>query len=456
MATLTLRAKTTLAGALVAAVLSLLAALTTYGLARRYMLQQRSDISVTQVIAASRLASASLSTGGDGLAALSAGAQLLPGSRAMLYRAGEWFVSGVAISQSDVPSSLQARLERGVPARQRIQLRGEPVTLVGFTLDASPATWFIGVLSMQELARTLFVLRAALTLGVSLGVAGGAVVGWRLSRRVMEPLHSIGETAEAVSKGDLDRRVEEPNEPDLRRIASAVNEMTKSLSARIQRESRFGATVSHELKSPLTVIKGAAELIATTRDDLPQRAQFGSDLLATQIAEFEKILSNLIEINRYQSGTVRPQLEVLSVGELTDALAARHQLDHRRIEVVNENIVVDARRLEQIFVNLKRNADLYAGGVEVLRGTRDGENYVLHFDDRGVGVPPSDRERIFEPFTRGDHHSAVPGSGLGLVITREHARVMGGDVTVGVSPEGGARFTVRLRIGDPTKAVDWE
>ena len=89
MATLTLRAKTTLAGALVAAVLSLLAALTTYGLARRYMLQQRADISVTQVIAASRLASASLSTGGDGLAALSAGAQLLTGSRAMLYRAGE-------------------------------------------------------------------------------------------------------------------------------------------------------------------------------------------------------------------------------------------------------------------------------------------------------------------------------------------------------------------------------
>lgn len=456
MATLTLRAKTTLVGALVAAALSLLAALSTYGLARRYMLQQRTDISITQVVAASRLASASLATGSDALAALSSGARLLPGSRAMLYRAGEWFVSGVGISQRDVPGSLQARLEGGLSARQRTQLRGEPVVVVGFSLAESPTTWFIGVLSMQELARTLFVLRVALALGVSLGVAGGAVVGWRLSRRVMEPLHSIGETAEAISKGELDRRVEEPTEPDLRRIASAFNEMTKSMNARIQRESRFGATVSHELKSPLTVIKGAAELIATTRDDLPQRAQLGSDLLASQISEFEKILGDLIEINRYQSGTVQPQLEVLSVGQLLDALAMRYQLDHRRLEIIDAHIVVDTRRLEQVFANLKRNADLYAGGVEAVRSDKHGDNYLLHFDDGGIGVPISERERIFEPFTRGGHHSAVPGSGLGLVITREHARVMGGEVTVDTSPEGGARFTVRLKIGDPAMVSLWE
>ena len=309
---------------------------------------------------------------------------------------------------------------------------------------------------MQELARTLLVLRVALALGVSLGVTGGAVVGWRLSRRVMEPLHSIGETAEAISKGDLDRRVEEPNEPDLRRIASAFNGMTKSMNARIQRESRFGATVSHELKSPLTVIKGAAELIAATREDLPQRAQLGSDLLATQISEFEKILSDLIEINRYQSGTVQPQLEVLSVVQLLDALATRYQLDHRQLEVADAYVVVDARRLEQVFANLKRNADLYAGGVEAVRSEQAGDYFLLHFDDGGIGVPIAERERIFEPFTRGSHHSAVPGSGLGLVITREHARVMGGDVTVDTSPEGGARFTVRLKIGDPSMVSMWE
>lgn len=455
MIALTLRTKTIVVGALVAAMLSLLAAMSTYGLARRYMLQQRTEVSVTQVAAASRVVSASLAAGSEPIGSLLAGSQLLPGSRAVLYRDDEWFVSGVGVSQEDLPVSLTSQLENVVPARQRAVLRGEPVTFVGYPLATTPTTWFVGVLSMQDLSRTLSVLQGALAFGVGLGVAGGAAVGWRLSRRVMEPLHSIGETADAVSKGDLERRVDEPNEPDLRRIASAFNDMTRSLSARIQREARFGAMVSHELKSPLTVIKGAAELIAAKRDDLPERAQLGSDLLSTQIVEFEKILSDLIEISRYQSRTVEPQLEVLSSVQLLEALASRHDLDQRRLEISDAFIVVDVRRFEQTFINLKRNADLYAGGIEALRADCIGEIYHLHFDDAGAGIAPIERDRILDPFVRGNHHTAVTGSGLGLAITREHVRVMGGDLTVGSSPEGGARFTATFRISDPTSAQVW-
>ncbi|MEY4401407.1 MAG: hypothetical protein RL072_1272, partial [Actinomycetota bacterium] len=112
----------------------------------------------------------------------------------------------------------------------------------------------------------------------------------------------------------------------------------------------------------------------------------------------------------------------------------------------------DVRRLEQIFVNLKRNADLYAGGIEAVRGERRDNRYLLHFDDAGIGVPVSEREKIFEPFMRGVQHSAVSGSGLGLAITREHARSMGGDIRADSSPESGARFTLSLRI--PPESAD--
>lgn len=447
MITLTLRAKTTMIGALVAAALSLVAAVSTYVLARQYMLQQRSDTAVAQVVAASRLAAAARASGADALGTLLTGAQLLPGSRAALYRDGEWFVSGVGLSQEDLPSNLLEKLSNNTAARQRVVLRSEPVTIVGFPIVMQPTTWFVGVLSMQELSRTLRVLQGALAFGVGLGTLGGAAVGWRLSRRVMEPLHVISDTAEAISLGDLKKRVDEPREPDLARIAHAFNGMTQSLRARIDREARFGATVSHELKSPLTVIKGAAELIAAKRDELPSRAQLGSDLLTVQISEFEKTLSDLIEISRYQSGTVEPQLEVRSAARLLETMAGRHGVDVRQLEVQDAPIVVDVRRLEQIFINLKKNADLYANGLEAIRSEQVDDTYLLHFDDAGIGVAPEDRDRIFEAFVRGNHHTATPGSGLGLAITREHAKAMGGDIRVTSSPEGGARFTVTLRIG---------
>ncbi|MFZ9795934.1 MAG: HAMP domain-containing sensor histidine kinase, partial [Ilumatobacteraceae bacterium] len=272
-----------------------------------------------------------------------------------------------------------------------------------------------------------------------------------LSRRVMEPLHDISSTAEQISGGDLTKRAKEPREPDLARIAQTFNEMTTSLRARIDREARFGAVVSHELRSPLTVIKGAAELIAAKRDELPTRAQLGSDLLGERVHQFERILNDLIEMSRYQSGGVQPVLEELSVKSLIETLCHRNGLDPRIIEVEDALVVVDVRRFQQVFENLHRNAELYAGGLEAIRSEVQGEFIALHFDDAGSGIPKSDYEYIFEPFVRGNQHSAVPGSGLGLSITAEHVRIMGGAIIVGRSPEGGARFTTRLRRGESSE-----
>jgi signal transduction histidine kinase len=206
--------------------------------------------------------------------------------------------------------------------------------------------------------------------------------------------------------------------------------------------------VSHELRTPLTVIKSAADLIATNRSELPARVQQTVDTLTLQIDEFAKTLNDLIEIARYQSGSVSPQLETVSSTRILTALATRHDLDPRCIDVEEMDIVVDVRRLAQIFANLKKNADLYAGGLDVVSGTRVGDFLVLHFDDSGSGIPPAEVNRIFEPFSRGARHSGFPGSGLGLTITREHARAMGGDLTLESRANGGCRFIVTLPI-DP-------
>lgn len=445
--TFTLRNKTVFMGAAVATLLSIAASMSTFFLAREYMLRQRDEVAVTQVRAAARLAVSTLSRSDDPLAVLLSGAQLLPGARAALYREGSWLVSGVGLASEDIPRDLRRKLEAGAAGRQRVSIRDESAIVVGFPIQAEVDTWFIGVMSLQELERTLAVLRRALAIGALLAIVGGGGVGWWLSRRVMEPLHDISATAEQISGGDLTKRAKEPREPDLARIAQTFNEMTTSLRARIDREARFGAMVSHELRSPLTVIKGASDLIAARRDELPTRAQLGSDLLSERVHQFERILNDLIEMSRYQSGAVEPVLEELSVRSLVETLCHRSGLEPRIIEIEEAVVVVDVRRFRQVFENLHRNANLYAGGFVAIRGEVQADYVVLHFDDAGGGIPIGDYDYIFEPFVRGTQHSAVPGSGLGLSITSEHVRIMGGEIKVGQSPEGGARFTVRIRRG---------
>ena len=106
---------------------------------------------------------------------------------------------------------------------------------------------------------------------------------------------------------------------------------------------------------------------------------------------------------------------------------------------------VDAKRFQQIFENLVSNARAYAEDIPIIRIEESTNEVLIHFDDSGIGVPEDAQATIFDPFVRGAHHSAKPGSGLGLTISTEHAHIMGGNLTVSTSPEGGARFTVSLK-----------
>jgi two-component system sensor histidine kinase MtrB len=452
MAGLTLRTKTVLLGGLIAAGVSAVASTSTFLVARQYMVRQRDDAAVTQVLAATRLATSALANGSEPLTALLTGAQLVSNSRAAMYFDGTWIVSSAGLSESDIPTELTDALAAGAPARQRYSLRDETNVAVGYPISDRPATWFIGVVSMSELDRTLRVLLNALFAGSTLAVIGGGVIGWWLSRRVMEPLHAISAVAKEISQGDLTRVAPEPNEPDLARIAHTFNEMTGSLRDRIEREVRFGATVSHELRSPLTVIRGAADLIAAKRDELPERARLGLDLLNERVDAFEKILNDLIEMSRYESGTATAVVDSRSASTLVLTLADRAGIDLRMVDVPDIAVEVDVKRFQQIFENLSTNAALYGNRLVAIRADTTAEMLHLHFDDAGTGIPPDDRDRIFAPFERGIHHSAVPGSGLGLAISAEHARLMHGRLTVDVSPEGGARFTLTLRRSLETPA----
>jgi two-component system sensor histidine kinase MtrB len=185
------------------------------------------------------------------------------------------------------------------------------------------------------------------------------------------------------------------------------------------------------------------------RSELPKKATLSIDILNERVRYFERILNDLIEISRYESGTVQANLEELAIQPLLIALLNRNQ--RAEIRLIDSNTtkhsiaLVDSKRFQQIFENLVANADAYAHGLSAIRIEESEWQIVIHFDDSGIGISNDIEHVIFDPFFRAPQHSAHPGSGLGLTISKEHANIMNGDLIVSKSPDGGARFSLYLR-----------
>jgi two-component system sensor histidine kinase MtrB len=451
---LTLRAKAILVGCLVAVAVTGIASLATYGIAQRFLLTQRESVAVSQTYSAARQVARGLADGQDPFSALIVGSRALPSARALLQIDDEWLVSGVGVSPRDIPAPLLKLSESGTPGRQRANTDSTSYlfTALPIIVPQYDRVTFVGVTSFSEFERSLFVLRFALVAGVALAAVGGGFVGRWLSHRVSEPLHDVSMAAAAISSGDISTRIPEPKEDDLAAIARSFNLMAETLESRFKRDAQFAAHVSHELRSPLTVIKNAAEMLADRREELDERARLSVDMLTERVAAFEKILADLLEISRYETNTIAAHVEVLNLARLLETLAARHNLpaDVAGVESLEPNVEidVDVRRFTYCYKNLIENAELYAKGLVAIRVDVDEDRVDIHFDDAGPGIDPDQRQTIVQPFIRGTRTSSVRGSGLGLAIVSEHMRVMHGSLTVGESPEGGARFTLSLRRGE--------
>lgn len=354
---------------------------------------------------------------------------------------------------STIPEMLRANAHNGTPGRQIYKHAGTPYLAMAFPIEIENSSKyvFISVVSLSELNRIIVILGRMLVIGVMIASILGGIVGLWLSRRVSEPLRRVGDAALLIAAGDLAIQLPHAKEPDLNKISTSFNEMTKSLRNRIDREARFGAVVSHELRSPLTAIRSASDLLDSHRAELSPQLASTVDLLSERVVTFQKILNDLIEISRYESGNVQPNLEELKIIRILESLLARHHMAKddflEATSSEDQTVLVDAKRFKYIFDNLIDNATLYAGGIAKIRVETIDDNVYVHFDDAGIGIPPTMQKLIFDPFVRGARHSNIHGSGLGLAIAKEHATNFLGSISVSTSPEGGARFTVGLQKG---------
>ena len=447
----TLRTKAVLTGLIIAISISAVTSLAIFQIAGTYLTNQRISIATSQISVASRLVAQAIYEGNSPLDSLLTASNTFPNAQTAIRQNNEWFVSKAGFDIEEIPNEIIDLVDQGNPARSMIMLGGNPAIAIAIPISINDAInyQFVGVVQTDELQRTLRLLKNVLLAGVIFSSIGGAFVGFWLSRRVSEPLHNVSEAAQRIAFGDLSIQIATPSEPDLKNIADTFNFMTNSLQNRIEREARFGAVVSHELKSPLTAIRGATDLLDGMRNELPKKATLSVDILGERVSYFERILNDLIEISRYESGTIQANLEELAIQPLLKTLLNRNQSTH--IQIIDSSntkhsiAYVDSKRFQQIFENLVSNANAYAQGLTAIRIEESDKQIIIHFDDSGIGITNDIEHAIFDPFFRAPQHSAHPGSGLGLTISKEHANIMGGELTVGKSPDGGARFSLYLQ-----------
>lgn len=439
-----LRARSAVAFALLGLTLSLVLSAVTYQRARTYLLDQRESFAITQAAGNARIVANLLRSNSDDPLRVVAGS-----SQPLLRRNGRWFVTAANISAEDLPSALRTSAIAGVPTRQRFALDGRPYMAVAIPLTASRTnpTVYVEVSGLAELERTLATLGAALAAGSVISTALGAILGLYASRRVMRPLGSIAMTSERIAEGELTARLADTSDRDLTRLVGSFNRMAESLEQRIQREHRFTSHVSHELRSPLTSLRAAVDLVNSRPEDLPERARIGLVLIETQVKRFERMVLDLLEVAKIEAGVASTDLVPLRVEPLLRTTLARLQSNTPR-EVTPESaravVLVDARRFEHVMLNLIENANAHGQGATAVRAELVGRRVAIHVDDAGPGVITAERQHIFEPFIRGANGRHLPGAGLGLALVTEHMRLMSGSVTVGESPDGGARFTLEL------------
>ncbi|CAN5394981.1 two-component system sensor histidine kinase MtrB [soil metagenome] len=311
--------------------------------------------------------------------------------------------------------------------------------------------------SLEDIRTTVVISGLALVVLV-------AGIGVLVTRLVVNPVRLAAQTAEQLASGLLEQRLPIRGTDDLARLAGSFNRMAASLQRQITQledlshlQQRFTSDVSHELRTPLTTVRMAADMLHSARADFAPDAARSAELLQTELGRFEGLLTDLLEISRYDAGAARLVAEPSELGPLVqDVVDAAAPLAQRReatviLSLPAEPVIaeIDPRRIERILRNLVLNAIHHGGGglIEVtLGGNKTAAAVTVR--DHGPGMNNEEARQVFDRFWRADparsRHGG--GTGLGLSISREDARLHGGWLQAWGRPGQGAQFRLTLPL----------
>lgn len=436
-------------GALVAGV-SLLLGVSTYYVVRDVLIEEREQSTVDQFTANAALVGAALRTDDIDEVALLSSLRPEVRARELLFTDGQWFTSSLQTQPDDLPPALVRTIDVGRAASQRFRVDDRLYIAIGAPLDGGDK--YFEVFSLGDVQSTLTTLRNTLFAVGGLATAAGMVIAGLIGRRIAGPLESVSRAAEGIADGDLSTRLDDDADEEVARIATSFNRMADALEARIDRESRFAADVSHELRSPLTTLLNTVSVLEHHRGGLSADADEALTLLAGDVKRFERMVADLIEISKHDAGSARIDLEDVVPAQIVTTILRRLRQESVPVEhadaAVDALVTVDVHRLTVVLRNVIENAIAYGDGPTLVTIDATDTDVQIMVDDAGPGVDRHERDRVFERFARGVHgerRSTADGSGLGLSLARENMTGMHGSIHVEAAPGGqGARFVLTL------------
>lgn len=288
----------------------------------------------------------------------------------------------------------------------------------------------------------------------------GGIVGWFLSRRAMQGVERVREAAVSIGTGDFSRRVPPGDEgQEIVDLAVAFNEMIEKIQALIKELKDVTDNIAHDLRSPITRMRGAAE---TTLTGVQQLADY-QDLAVMVVEECDRLvclINTMLEIAETDAGLVALHAVpvdmhqvVREAYELFEAVALKKGL-HLEIDCPEPPLLVlgDRARLQRSVSNLIDNAVKFTppDGRVRLKAAERQARIIITVSDTGPGLDPKDQARIFERFYRGDRSRSTPGNGLGLSLVHTVVKAHGGEITVQSLPGQGCTFVLSLPQAPPS------
>jgi signal transduction histidine kinase len=319
-----------------------------------------------------------------------------------------------------------------------------------FQSPTGPAVIYAAA-SLDDVDDTVATVNGILAVGVPLVLAAVGFTSWLVTGRALRPVDSIREEVAEITSKDLSRRVPEPAATDeIGRLARTMNGMLDRLEAGSDRQRRFVADASHEMQSPLASARAQLEVgLAGAGTDWPATAAG----VLSEHDRMERLVQDLLFVASEDEGTEPPKRQRVDLDDLVleeaKSLRAKGKVELDLSRVSGGQVMGDRHQLGRVVRNLLDNAERHARTRVAVELAADGDAVQLVVVDDGDGIPPDDRARVFERFTRLDkgRARAEGGTGLGLAIAKAVVEAHGGTIAV-LDGEGG-RFAVRLPRPEP-------
>ncbi|MET7396472.1 HAMP domain-containing sensor histidine kinase [Dactylosporangium sp. NPDC005572] len=441
------RMRSALAAAAVVAIASVLSGVALV-VASRIILTQNVDQSTTQ--RAVQVAAAL----GDGGAGLAAALRPSPRDRTIVQVVdadGRVVAASASVGGADPISPLRPKAGQTQRERRRLPVAHNEsfqIVATGVTTADGQRTVLVGQ-SLDEVNDGTEAVIGALVVGMPLLTAIVGLATFLFVGRSLRPVDAMRRQADTITAQNLHTRLPVPAAADeIAALATTMNTMLDRIEATTAAQRRFVADASHELRSPLATLHAGLDILEQT--DLPPQALPHVGRMHRESARMAALIADLLLLARVDESGLRIRREDVDLDDLVyaerDRMTAQHPELRIEAHVAPVRVKGDPGHLQRVLRNLLDNAARHAAGrvgIELRGGDGHAE---LTVTDDGPGIPPADRDRVFDRFVRLDDARSRDGggTGLGLSIARDIVTAHGGTLTIGDAPSGGAALHVRL------------